>query len=381
MKIDKINILHVYQNSKIGGIQNQILHILGGYDKDRFNPAFCCLGPPMGMREEMEKRGIDFIALNRKRYSKFSPGIILDLYRLIKKKNVHIIRTHKYRSNFYGRIAAWLARVPVIISSEHNIYVYKEKRLVRRITNYVLSGITDLMVAVSDAVAKDLIKYDGIDQSKIITLHNGVDTDRFDGKEKSINIRLELRLGINDFVLGFIGRLVPNKGLHYLIDEVSILKKEHDNIKLLIVGDGSLIDSLKRKVKKLDLIDNVQFAGERRDIVDILSCIDIFVMPSVKEGLPNALLEAMAMRRPVIATNIGGIPEVVENNKTGILIESGKPKALAESVKRLKENGELARSMGNEARIHILDKFSIVSAVEKWQSLYVSLLEDKGFTV
>jgi glycosyltransferase involved in cell wall biosynthesis len=373
----KINVLHIYQNSKIGGVQQQFLSLLKAYDRDVFNPIFCCLGPEEEISKEIERIDIETVALNRARYHRFSPGIVRDLYRLMKQKNIHIVRTHRYRANLYGRLAALLSGVPVKIISLHDNY-RKDLRLERRIVNKILLKATDKIVAVSESIRKDIIKYDGIDSSKILVIPNGIDTERFNPEGNFADIRKGFSIKESDIVLGFVGRVVPTKGLEYLIDALPFLKKEFKNIKLLITGEGSTMERLKKKAKENNVHDSIIFTGKRRDIPDILSCTDIFVMPSVAEGLPNALLEAMAMGKPIVATEVGGIPEVIKNRHSGFLVPPRNPEALATAIKDLISNEQLAAKMGQAARHIVLDNFSIWSIAQKWQTLYLSILREKG---
>jgi len=369
--------LHIYQNSKIGGVQQQFLSLLKAYDRDVFNPIFCCLGPEEEISKEIERIDIETVALNRARYHRFSPGIVRDLYRLMKQKNIHIVRTHRYRANLYGRLAALLSGVPVKIISLHDNY-RKDLRLERRIVNKILLKATDKIVAVSESIRKDIIKYDGIDSSKILVIPNGIDTERFNPEGNFADIRKGFSIKESDIVLGFVGRVVPAKGLEYLIDALPFLKKEFKNIKLLITGEGSTMERLKKKAKENNVHDSIIFTGKRRDIPDILSCTDIFVMPSVAEGLPNALLEAMAMGKPIVATEVGGIPEVIKNRHSGFLVPPRNPEALATAIKDLISNEQLAAKMGQAARHIVLDNFSIWSIAQKWQTLYLSILREKG---
>lgn len=374
----KINILHIYQNSKVGGVQQQLLSLLKAYNREVFNPIFCCLGPKEEVGKEIENLGIDFIALNRKRYHRFSLKIIINLYRLMKKKHIHVVRTHKYRASLYGRIAAWLAGVPVIITSVHGNY-RKDLRLERRIANKIMSKITDKIVAVSESIKKDIVKHDKINPSKIVVIHNGVDILRFNPENIFLNVRGELSINDNDVVVGFVGRLVPAKGLQYLIEAISIIQLKVENIKLLIVGEGSLIYSLKNKARELGIKESVIFTGKRRDIPEVLSCIDIFVMPSVAEGLPNSLLEAMAMGKPIVATTVGGIPEIIENEINGLIISPEDPESLASAIKFFIGNKGLAEKLGQAAKEFVLRKYSIKAIAVQWECLYKSLLKEKGF--
>lgn len=378
MTEEKINVLHIYQNSKIGGIQQQILSIVRGYDREKFNPTVCCFGPKMEIGSEIEKAGINFVALNRQRYSKFSVGIIVDLYRLMKERNIHVLRTHKYRANLYGRIAGKLAGVPVIIASEHNIYRdEKEKRFIRRITNKILSIVTDKMVTVSDAIRKDILKYDRVSPSKIMVLHNGVDTETFKPIVNFRDIRKQFAMSKDDVVIGFVGRLVINKGLNYLIEAVSLLKVSY-NIKLLIAGDGSLMEELKKMARDKGLEESVIFTGLRRDITDILSSIDIFVLSSIKEGFPNSLLEAMAMGKPVVATAVGGIPEVINHGTNGLLVKPADIEGLQTALKLLIDDRLMAENLGLAARDFIEKNYGITATARKWEMLYLEVLQRKG---
>ncbi len=376
--MEKINVLHIYQNSKVGGIQQQILNLFKEYDSAVFNPIFCCLGPKKDIGKEIEKLGFDCIALNRKRYHKFSPGIVIDIYKLIKKRHIHILRTHKYRANLYGRLAGWLAGVNVMIASLHIDYGNKDEYLGRRISNRLLSNVTDKIIAVSESVKRDAIKYDRIEPLKISVIRNGVDTDKFDGAKFPDNIKNEFSVTEKDIVIGFVGRIVNSKGLIYLINAFSQLKKTYDNISLFIVGDGSLRDDLEKEVKKIAIHNNVVFTGKRRNIPDFLSCFDIFVLPSIKEGLPNSLLEAMAMGKPIVAAKVGGIPEVLQNGTTGLIVPPRDPESLAKAIKSLIDDEHRAKNIGNAARKFILENYSIKSTVQKWQTLYISILKTKG---
>lgn len=375
--MEKINILHIYQNSKIGGVQQQLLSLLKAYNRERFNPIFCCLGPKEEIGKEIEGTGIEFIPLNKLRYNRFSPGIVLELHRLMKKKQIHVVRTHRYRSNLYGRLAAFLAGVPVIIASVHDNY-RTDKRPKRRIMNRILSKITDKIVAVSEDVKEDIMRYDRIDPSKIEVIPNGIDVERFNPEKNTTDIRKEFSLEEDDIVIGFIGRIVTAKGLEYLLDALPYLKGEFKSIKFLIVGEGSLVEELKERAKKNNIFDNILFTGKRRDIPEILASINIFVMPSIAEGFPNALLEAMAMGKPIVTTEVGGIPEIVKNGFNGLLVPPRDTVSLSKAIKELISNDRLAAKLGQAARDLVHDNLSIKAIAQKWQSLYLSILKEKA---
>lgn len=377
--MDKINILHIYQNSKIGGVQQQILSLIKAYDKDIINPSFCCLGPKEEMGDEMENEGIDFTALDISRHHKLSLRMIMELRRLMTKKCVHVVRTHRYSASLYGRIAAKMTGVPVVIASVHDNY-RKDLRFRRRLANRVLSKATDKVVAVSESIKEDIIKYDKIDTSKILVIPNGVDTLRFNPERKFEYMRKGLSISDDDIVIGSVGRLVPAKGLEYLIEAASYLRKEFKTIKIVMVGDGSLLDSLRHNAKENYISDIVIFTGQRRDIPDILSCMDIFAMPSIAEGLPNSLLEAMSMGKPIVAAAVGGIPYVIENGINGLLVQPRDSKGLAAAVETIIKDKQLSARIGQNARDFVEQNYSIKATAQKWEFLYKSLLKEKGMS-
>jgi glycosyltransferase involved in cell wall biosynthesis len=373
----RINLLHIYQNSQVGGIQQQILSLIRSYDRELVNPMFCCLGPKKEIGREIEGLGVESHALARIKYNRFSPGIVFDLYRLMKQKDIHVLRTHKYHANQYGRLAAWLAGVPVVIASVHGNY-RKDKRLNRRIVNMLLAGVTDRIVAVSDAIEDDIKRYDKINPGKLLVFRNGVDTRIFDPGREFTDIRSALPLRENEIVIGFIGRLVVNKGLLYLMEALSLLKKDYKNLRLMIIGEGSLRGELEDRAKELQLEDRISFLGERRDIPEALYSIDIFAIPSIAEGLPNALLEAMSMARPIVATEVGGIPEVIKNRESGLLVKPKDPGGLAEAIKTLITDSRAADEMGRNARDFVESNYSITANARRWEELYRALLTEKS---
>jgi len=373
----KINILHLYQNSKIEGVQQQIFSLIKSYNKELFNPIFCCLGNKEKIAEKLEQHGIEVITLNRTNYNRLSFKIIKELYTIIKNKNIHILRTHRYRSNLYGRIAGWLAGVPVIISSVHDNY-RSDKKIERRLINKFLSKITDKIVAVSESIKKDIIKYDKIDPSKIEVIKNGVDTLIFRPQSKDYELLKSLGINNDEIVIGFVGRIVPAKGLEYLLEAFSYVKKELNNIKLLIVGDGAILRNLKNYSIELGISEYTIFTGERQDIQKILPCIDIFVMPSIAEGLPNALLEAMASGKPIVTTKIGGIPEIIKDRFNGLIIPDKNSEILAKAIKELITDKDLSEKLGKNARYFIIENYSIEAITKKWEDLYFSILGEKG---
>jgi glycosyltransferase involved in cell wall biosynthesis len=376
----KINILHVLQNSNIGGVQQQLLSLLKAYDRDLMNPTVCCFKAKGEIGEQMEKNGIEVVSLNVERHHRFSPRIIRELFRLMKRKEIHVVRTHRYRASFYGRIAALFAHVPVIIPSLHDNY-NKELRPERRLVNRMLARISTRIVAVSDSIKQDIIKYDNIDPAKIMIIHNGVDTELFKPGRTSAGIRKEIGLSDKDLVIGFVGRLVPAKGLPHLLEAFAYVRQEYDRAKLLIIGGGQMLGPLRAMALDRGLKDDVFFMGERTDVPQLLSAIDVFVMSSVAEGLPNSLLEAMAAARPVVVTLAGGMGEIIKDGVNGLVVPVGDPASLSQGIKSLLKDRSFAETLGAAARQYIENTYSIRATARAWEDLYVESLRNKGVPV
>ena len=378
--MNKINVLHIIQNSKRGGVQLQLLNLVKTYDRSLIQPTVCCLSYQEDVGRLMEQRGIDFVALNVRRHYRFSPKLIIALYKLMKSRNIQVVRAHKYSAGIYGRIAAWLAGVPVIINSVHGNY-RKDLRFERRLVNKLLSRITDRIVGMSESIRQDIITYDNIDPAKVIVVRNGVDTELFSPAGTAGSIRNELGLGEDETIIGFIGRLVPAKGLAHLIEAFAELKKQIGGSKLLIVGGGELLEPLSNMVSEKGLKDDVVFTGERADIPQLLAAMDILVMPSIAEGLPNALLEAMAAARPVIVTSAGGMGEIIQDGINGLVVPVGDEAALLRGLVKLAKDRSFARELGAAARQGIENKYSIRATARAWEDLYITLLRKKGVPV
>jgi len=372
--MNRINLLHVVQHSTGGGIIKQLYNLLRCYDRETIRPMVCCMGSKGTTGKLIEECGTDFVALNIGRNDRLIPRAVRLLRGLMQERQIHVVRTHGHGANLNGRIAAGLCGIPCI-PSVHNVYTKtKERKFQRRIANNLLGRVSGKVIAVSEAVREDVIRYDHVDPSKVLVIRNGVDTELFSPERTTGSIRKELGLGGDDTVIGFVGRLVPAKGLTYLLDAFADVRKEIEHVKLLVVGRGALLSSLQNMAAEKGLQKDTIFAGERGDIPAVLSAIDIFTMSSEQEGLPNALLEAMSSARPSVVTTAGGMKEVVQDGVTGFIVPVRDPAALSRAVKRLISDKELSRAMGVAAREYIEKNFSILATARVWEKLYRSML-------
>jgi len=240
----------------------------------------------------------------------------------------------------------------------------------------ITSFMVDHYVAVSESVQKHIIDKSRISNEKISVIYNGVNIKSQDNAYGQ-NVKVPLTIQNEDRILMTVGRLHEQKGHCYLIQAISKVRKEFPKVKLLVTGEGEEENNLKKLVKSLDLTNEVIFAGLSSDIEEILPMAELFILPSLWEGLPNALLEAMAAGKPVVATKVGGIPEIVVHGETGILIPPRDHDALAIAIIDLLQNRLKAKDMGEAARIRAGKRFSFYKMIEKTENLYQELLKEK----
>jgi glycosyltransferase involved in cell wall biosynthesis len=267
--------------------------------------------------------------------------------------------------------------VPCVVASVHNVYT-RDKKIHRRMINRYLARYTDKVVAVSGAVRKDIIKYDGLAAGKVDVIRNGVNIERFSNIDCSA-LKSELNIAPGVPVIGTVGRLTLQKGQKFLLESISKLKDKFPGIVLLVVGDGPLRVELEDYAEKIRIRNNVKFLGVRRDIPELLSAMDIFVLPSLWEGLTNALIEAMAAGKPVIATDIPQIREIVDSGNYGILVPVKQSDAIAQAVEQLLNDTPLAGDYGRAAYKRASSAFSIDDTVKKYTKLYENILEGKKY--
>jgi glycosyltransferase involved in cell wall biosynthesis len=232
------------------------------------------------------------------------------------------------------------------------------------------------MVVVSEDIKKFLIKYVGIKSGRVTTIYNGIDFNSYCSDNGSRNkVRKELGIDEKQSVIGTVGNLYSVKGHTYLLKAFAIIKNRFPSAVVVIAGRGGLLDKLQKESADLNIQNNIRFLGFREDIHDLLQAMDVFVLPSISEGLPLSALEAMASKKPVVATDVGGMPEVVMNGQTGFTVPSKNPKSLAEKIMFLLENKNLADEMAEKSRNRVEKEFALENMVSRYQELYDNIFE------
>lgn len=302
------------------------------------------------------------------------------LYRLIKVNKINIVQTHGLRVDFFGFLAAKLAGVPHIITRHvalsHHLIGKFRKKLYMVFDNIALKSAAKI-ITVSRIVEDDLVLNQGIDPRKIVTIYNGVDLERFSKVNPLTKKKIRRELGIDSRkqVVGMIAQLTSWKGIPYFLKAIPSILKKHPSVVFLIIGDGSERKNLVTIVETLGISLNVIFAGFRTDMPEIISIMDISLLSSLREGLPNVLIESMAMSKPIVATDVGGVSELVINNKTGFLIPPRDSTALSDVVIELLEDKEKAEKFGEAGREYVEQKFSLTQMVSKYENLYTQIAE------
>ena len=242
------------------------------------------------------------------------------------------MNTYLWGADVIGRIAGILAGVPVIISTVQNVDVWKKWHHI--IIDKILACRTDMFIAVSEAVRDYCNKRIGISLKRIIVIPNAIEVEKFQNNGHNEYLYNELNINENDFILSCIARLTEQKGQRYLLQSISRLRYKFPNLRVLFAGEGEDKEILEKMAQELGIIDNVRFLGQRQDISEILYLSDGVVLPSLYEGLPVCLVEAMAVGKPVIATAVGGTPEIVYDKETGFLIPPADVYALEKAIEK-----------------------------------------------
>ena len=307
-----------------------------------------------------------------------SGKIFLELVREFKKSNVQIIHTHKYKDTILAAPAAKLCGILHVVRTVHGLREPFDGLLAFKMSCYeaiertVHRSCVDSIIGVSSQIES---KYKAEGQvSSVTCIRNGID---FEGKLiQTDRWRMRKDLGIDSgtCLIGTVGRLTPVKGIPYLLQAARMLLRHGVNMKVLVVGDGSIRQDLLAQTHELGISDNVVFLGHREDTDVLLQALDIFVLPSLSEGIPMALLEAMAASRPIVASRVGGIPEIIEDGVEGFLVESMDVKNLAERCRQLIESPEFARKMGEQGRKRVERDFSAKAMADRVALVYKELL-------
>ncbi len=320
------------------------------------------------MAAVVEKMGAKVLLVKRmmRGFALFYPYSLLAA---LKKERPDIIHSHS-GSWLTAAIASKYLRIPQI-HTEHGRHCPDPKLMV--FLENLYSRFTRKIVAVTPILAGYLQKTLKIRSDKIDVIENGIDTDRYRPQVKHPGIMNELGLSFNNKVVGIIARLSKVKNHHVLLLAFNRVVSKDKNVRLLIVGDGPERVNIQNAIRQLNISEYCFLLGERYDIPELLSVMDVFVLPSLSEGTSLSLLQAMSCGKLVVASNVGGNPEIVKDRETGFLVPPTDVKLLVEAIQNTLAQDNLAMNMGKEARKLILHRFSLDRMIEKYESLYLQV--------
>ncbi len=310
------------------------------------------------------------------------------LYKLIKSEKPDIVHTHTAKAGTLGRIAAWLSGVPIILHTFHGHvltgYFGGLKSWVFRQMEKALARISTRIITLSDELKRELLGMKIGTEKKIEVIPLGLELKPFlESREYKGKFKKELGLSEDTTLIGVVGRLVPIKGHRYFLEAAAAInaelkvKSEKLKVVFVIIGDGELREELENYTKELGITDNVIFTGFRRDLPEIYADLDIVVLTSLNEGTPVSIIEAMASDKPVVATNVSGVPSLVEDSITGFLVKSEDVKSISEAILKLIKNPELRQEMGKEGQRSVFPEYDISQLVKRMDFLYTFLLNEK----
>ena len=365
-----VRVLHVTDVAGIGGAERRLVDLARRVDRRRFDFAYCVLGPEGPLAHELRDLGFACHTLDVRSGTHY-PRAFLRLLRVIRAVRPHIVHGQIRYAAFMAALAARLARVPIVVASR--TYTVRAGRHAR--LDAWTSRLVDLTVAVSEASADVVRREAAGDRDRVRVVVNGIDLEMFRPPAAEVVADTARKLGLEGWrVVGTVGHLHPIKGHRHLVDAARMVVEAHPRTKFLFVGAGPLERELSALATARGVAEHVVFAGFRRDVAVLLGTMDVFALPSLSEGMSHALLEAMALGKPVVATAVGGNGEVVEHGETGLLVPAGDPGALGQATLRLLADGALAERLGAAAQAAVRARFSAWRMVEEYFAIYDSLL-------
>jgi len=371
MNNGRINMMQLVNGFAIGGGEMKVLELVQRLDKDRYDITVCSVGQGGPLEAEFRK-AVPRVEVYEKKFS-FDLSLVTKVARLMREQHIEILQTTLFYADVIGAYAAALAKVPVVISWEAVTGPFRWYHF----WSYQLAmKKIDRVVAVSEDIRQRVIRERKLSPDKVVTIHYGVDLNKFAPQTPGLQ-RSAIGVSDDQIVLGTVARFDYPKGHKYLIAAAPAIVRQFPNVRFVLVGDGPLRQQVEDQIENLGMKEHFILLGFRRDITQLLGLFDLFILPSLSEGLPNAVLEAMACSNPVVATAVNGVVEVVDHGQTGLLVPPGDPDRLAGAVIELLQSPDRMKQMGRNGQGRVARFFSVEQQLRKFESLYQSLYEQK----
>ena len=384
-----IRILHIHTLPIVSGSGINTFLSMQGMDKTLYEVDLACA--PGGRLISLVEENHMEVRTFKNMVQPFRPFkdtlALLDLTAFLRKNPYHIVHTHNSKAGFLGRLAAKLVGVPVIVHTVHGFAFHDQEPLWRQMLfrnlERLASRWSDRMIFISQPLIDWALKDHIVGEDKITKIYSGIQLDKFHPvkSEEKDQIRSKWSIKKEEAVVGIVSKLWEGKGHTVLIEAFKLLKEKIKDAKLVIVGEGYLYDELFRRVGNNGLRDSVLFTGFQMDVSEIIATFDVAVLPSFFEGMGRVILEAMAMEKPIVASRVGGIPDLIDQGINGLLVRPGDARELADALERVLSDNGLAKRLGREGRKRIKDQFSADVMVRSIEKLYRELLARKGIAV
>ena len=368
----KLNILLYIETSGPGGAETVLINIAKNLDRTKYNPVVV-LHKSRWLHEQLQKLEIETIILPCQR--SWDIGFLFRFIKLCRRKKIDVIHAHLFGASLYATLATIFLRIPVVATFHNEMFLPGRAERYLGLKNFLIRKLASKIVLVADYMKDEYLAIGKYPPGKMLTIYNGLSYDESSGEDLD-RIRSELKINSDTPVIGHVANFRPPKGHLYLIEAARQVCGIFPQARFLLVGeqgDGTILSEVKNKITEYGLDNNVKLLGFRSDVSLLLRVMDIFVLSSISEGHPLSVVEAMMAARPVVATDVGGLAEIIDNGKTGYLVEPKNPNALAEKLLALLQDRSKAEQIGARGREIANERFSMKSMMQSYEHLYDQL--------
>jgi glycosyltransferase involved in cell wall biosynthesis len=366
--VARLRVVQVTHDLGIGGLPRVVTTLCKSLDKDRFAVSVLCLNDEGPLAGELEESSVPVSILpgspDKPDYLAF-----LKVARFLRQARVELVHTHNTQPFLDAGLATLLARTPTLVHTDHGRDFPDKRRYM--IAERVLSRFAYRVVGVSDDTSRKLVRYEKIDPRKIATIHNGIEDESVGAAANDGAKKAEIGIPREAPVVGVGARLIELKGLEYLLQAMPTVLQRIPDAKLVIAGYGPLEGRLRGLARDLGVGSATHILGPRRDMAQLLRAFDVYALPSVSEGLPLILLEAMAAGCPIVATRVGGVPEAVRDGKNGLLVAPRRADELADALIQVLTDQQKRQRFSRESRRIFESGFTARIMARRYEALYL----------
>ena len=385
-----VKVVNIVTRLNIGGVAHHVTNLMRGLDQTKYKQQLVCGFEGAGessMRGHIQAQGVTPILISQlagnPRLNISDALAFAHILRLLRRQRPLIVHTHTSKAGLLGRVAARLTGVPIIVHTFHGLVLKSHYGSLKtsgvRVVERWLARFSDRLIAVSDEDKKDLLAYRIAPTHKIEVIPLGLELDQFiDCRTRRGVLHFELGLDPASRLIGIVGRIAPIKNHRLFFDAMARVLAQHASAHVVVAGDGDLRPQMERYVREMGIADRVSFLGWRHDLPQVYTDLDVVVISSNNEGTPVSAIEAMAAGRPVVATRVGGLPDVISDGDTGYLVAPGDVEQLASAVERVLGDGETTDRLKRNARESVKHKFAVERLAADIDLLYRRLLAEKG---